>query len=131
MQRKEVNAMDYAQYKNLRDEIESDYKKKKEALEMLWSMYHKSSPHSPPTTKGSRTPTSDIVRQIIAGLKDEFTADDIQQGLKDYNLKNVSRLSINNTLHRLWRRKEIDVIKKGQGRMPSLYKKINQSELTT
>ena len=124
--------MDYAQYKKLKEEIDADYQKKKDALEMLWSMYQKpngaSSSPSESYSRGSGASVSDAIRKVLSGLEGDFTVDDIQQGLTDHGIKGVARLSITNTLHRLWRRKEIDLVKKGQGRTASIYRKI-QKEL--
>lgn len=117
--------MDYAQYKKLKEEIEQDYKKKKEALETLWSMYQKPGGATASELGHSHNggvPISDAIRKVLSGINGDFTVDDIQQGLKDHGIKGVERLSITNTLHRFWRRKEIALSKKGQGRRPSTYR---------
>lgn len=116
--------MDYAQYKKLREEIEEDYKKKKDALETLWSMYQKPAGVGLAEDGGcsSDASISDGIRKVLSGISGNFSADDIQQGLKDHNINGIERLTITNTLHRFWRRKEIALVKKGQGRRASTYR---------
>lgn len=117
--------MDYAQYKKFKEEIEADYKKKKEALELLWSMYQKSNgavAFEEGNSRGSEGSISDAIRKVLSGITGNFSVGDIQQGLIDYGVKGVERLSITNTLHRLYRRKEIAVVEKGQGRRASVYR---------
>ena len=69
---------------------------------------------------------SGAVRAVVEGLSGDFTADDVHRGLKDHGLlegKTVKRISLTNTLHRLHRRGELEVVRKGQGRTPGLYRK--------
>ena len=118
--------MDYAQYKKLKEEIETEYQKKKDALEMVWRMCQKQNGASASGTEHSGSSTSDAVRRVIEGLANDFTANDIQQGLKDHSVKGVQRLAITNTIHRLCRRGELEVVKKGRGRMAGVYRKKKQ-----
>lgn len=122
--------MDYSEYKRLKEEIEAEYQKKKEALEMIWRMSQKHL--ETVASDGERTNGSiaDAIRKVINSLPGDFTADHIQQGLKDHSVRGVGRLGITNTLHRLSKRNEIVVIKKGVGRIPSLYHKFKKVEST-
>ena len=118
--------MDYAQYKQLKDKIEIDHKKKLEALEMVWRMCQKQNGSSASGVEHSGSTTSDAVRRVIEGLANDFTANDIVQGLKDHSVKGVQRIAITNTIHRLCRRGELEVVKKGRGRMAGVYRKKKQ-----
>lgn len=118
--------MDYAQYKKLKEEIEAEYQKKKDALEMVWRMCQKQNGSNASGGDSSELSTSDVIRRVIEGLANDFTATDIQQGLKDHNVKGIQRLTITNTIHRLCRRGELEVVKKGQGRMAGVYRKKKQ-----
>ena len=118
--------MDYAQYKQLKDEIEIDHNKKLEALEMVWRMCQKQNGSGASGTEHSGSTASDAIRRVIEGLANDFSANDIQQGLKDHSVKGIQRIAITNTIHRLCRRGELEVVKKGKGRMPGVYRKKKQ-----
>ncbi len=120
--------MDYAEYKRLKDQIEVEYQKQKDALEMVWRMSQKDNPSSVIDGEQPRITLSDAMRKVINGLAGDFTADDIEEGLKDHNVKDATRLSITNTLHRLSRRGEIVVVKKGIGRLPGTYRMAQKAE---
>lgn len=120
--------MDYTEYKRLKDEIDAEYQKKKEALEMIWRMSQKHNGVNVSDGERSSITLSDAMRKLISNFPGDFTANDIQQGLKDHNIKGVTRLAITNTLNRLLRRNEIDVIKKGRGRSPGLYRRTQKVE---
>jgi len=120
--------MDYTEYQKLKEEIEAEYQKKKEALEMIWRMSQKHNGTGISDGEHSNISISDAIRKIIDGLPGEFTADNIQQGLRDHNFKGVNRILITNTLHRLFRRNEIVVVKKGIGRTPGIYRKLLKVE---
>ena len=118
--------MDYAQYKKLKEEIEAEHKKKLEALEMVWRMCQNQN-HTDAKDGSDRSgSTADAIRKVIAGLSNDFSADDVEQGLKDHHVKRVKRLAITNTLHRLHRRGELEIIRKGQGRMPGIFRPKKQ-----
>ena len=118
--------MDYAQYKKLKEEIEAEYQKKKDALEMVWRMCQKQNGSGVSGAEHSASTISDAVRRVIEGLANDFTANDIQQGLKDHSVKGIQRIAITNTIHRLCRRGELEVVKKGRGRMSGVYRKKKQ-----
>lgn len=124
--------MNYDEYKQLKQDIENEYKRNLEALEMVWRRCKNIS-----TSVSEDTTTTDLnshylenvsgaVRIVVEGLSGEFSADDVKRGLKDHGMlegKEVRRISITNTLHRLFRRGELEVVRKGQGRTPGLYRK--------
>lgn len=122
--------MDYKQYKQIKQDIENEYKKNLEALEIVWKRAQgmgSGAVHSSTENGGSDVGTSDAVRSVISGLGEiEFDVDAVVEALNAHSMfqsQKIKRLSINNTLHRLMRRGELEVVKKGQGRMSSIYKK--------
>lgn len=119
--------MDYAEYKKLKEEIDAEYQKKKEALEMVWHMSQKHNKDNVSGANNTDVSFSDSVRKVIAGLTGDFTVNEVKQGLEDHGVKEVDRLAITNTLHRLFRRKEIEVVRKGAGRTSSVYRKVVES----
>lgn len=122
--------MDYSEYKRLKDSIESEYKKKLEALEMVWHMSQVQPSEAGNVDEKQKISVSDAIRKVIDGLSGEFSADDVQQGLKDHGFEIKERVQITNTLHRLMRIKEIEVARKGVGRTGSTYRKIAKTEIT-
>ena len=125
--------MDYAQYKKLKEDIEKEYQKNLEALDRIWNLSKKMSSFD----IGERTILSDpsiggnftkAVRAVIEGLGAEFTVDEIVQGLKDvFGEKEFKRIQITNTLHRLCRKGEYHIVRKGKGRSPGLFGKKTQT----
>lgn len=126
-----VLAMDYQQYKKMRQDIQGECNRQLEALDMVWKRLQSINSPSKTPSLFSDTPTdhseqsfSEMIRTVIKGLKEDFNADDVQQGLIDHGfatLDSVNRLAITNSLHRLMRRGEIVLVKKGQGKQGSIY----------
>ena len=129
--------MDYAQYKKIKEDIENEYHRNLDALEIIWKRAQGLA-GTPIGGEGHyEHPNGDIgvseaIRKVIEGIgNQEFAADDIQQGLKDHGFvdgRKLARFSITNTLHRLSRRGELEVVKKGAGRLSSIYKRKISSE---
>ena len=119
--------MDYTEYKRLKDQIEEERQKKLAALEVVWQLSNgSSSASSGEVGQSGKASKSDSIRKVIEGLAGDFNADDVQQGIKDHGVRGVTRSQIINTLHRLCRRAELVVVKKGQGRLPGVYRKSIQ-----
>lgn len=120
--------MDYAEYKKLKDMLESDYKKRVEALEMVWHMSQGQAVGQSNTDDKPKISISNAMRKVIDGLSGSFTADDILQGLQDHSFGGMQRIQVTNTLHRLMRKKELEVVEKGVGRTGSKYRKVVKTE---
>lgn len=122
--------MNYEEYLRLKKDIEYEYNRNLEALELVWKRSQNifSSAHQGDATDqaGGEQPLSEAVRLVIAHMTSDFTADAVEAALRDHNYnegKPVNRVSLTNTLHRLFRRGEIDLMRKGRGRTPSSYRK--------
>lgn len=122
--------MNYSEYLQLKKDIENEYRKNLEALELVWkrsqNVLSRTHQGNKIETPGVDQPLSEAVRLVIAQMDKDFTADLIEIGLRDHNYnegKPVNRVSLTNTLHRLWRRGEIELVKKGRGRTPSSYRR--------
>lgn len=121
--------MDYAQYKKLKEDIENEYRKNLDALDRIWNLSKKMSS----SESGERAILSDLsgtdnftkaIRAVIDGLGSEFSVDEIIQGLKDvFGEKEFKRIQITNTLHRLCRKGDYQIVRKGRGRSPGLFGK--------
>lgn len=123
--------MDYAQYKKLKEEIEAEHKKKLEALELIWRMCQNQNSSDAKDGADRSISTADAIRKVLEGLSGDFSADDIEQGLKDHHVKRVKRIAITNTLHRLVRRGELEIVKKGRGRISGVFRKKLQEASKT
>lgn len=120
--------MDYAQYKKLKEDIEKEYRKNLEALERIWNLSKEMSSNGTGErvilSDPSNTDFTKAVRTVIEGLSSEFTVDEIVQGLRDvFGEKEIKRIQITNTLHRLCRKGEYVIIHKGKGRSPGIFGK--------
>ena len=123
--------MTYEEYLKLRKDIEKEYQRNLEALDLTWKRYKAMSGQSPDNSDGENPLSeklSGAVRTVVGGMGQDFTVDDIERGLKDHGLfegKRIKRLALTNTLHRLARRGELEIVKKGKGRLPGIYRKSN------
>lgn len=122
--------MNYSEYLQLKKDIENEYRKNLDALELVWkrsqNVLSRTQQGNKIETPGVDQPLSEAVRLVIAQMDKDFTADLIEIGLSDHNYnegKPVNRVSLTNTLHRLWRRGELELVKKGRGRTPSAYRR--------
>lgn len=128
--------MDYQQYKKLRQDIQDECTKQLEALEMVWKRIQADTQPKPASSSGDAghsTPNfSEMIRTVIGSLKEDFGANDIQQGLIDHGFatkENVNRLAITTALYRLLKRGEILLVKKGQGSQGSIYRKKSEDTI--
>lgn len=132
--------MNYAEYLKLKKDIENEYKRNLEALELIWkrsqSVFVASQQGDNPELPGmpSEQPLSEATRLVISQMNKDFNADEVEQALRDHNYndgKPINRVSLTNTLHRLFRRGEIELVRKGRGRISSTYKKKGPGDSAT
>jgi len=112
------------EYKRLRSIIEADYRKKLEALDLIYGMAGRSNGNS---SSSSGTPIKgELAQAVVSAIQQttsNFNVRDIEQTLKVTNpAMNVKRGSLSNTLKRLEGR-EVELIEKGSGKRPSTYRK--------
>jgi len=121
--------MNYEEYAKLKEELEAEFKKKMEALEMVWKMCQKSTGTA--ELKNNNRAYGHIavaIRKVLETTTVDFSVDYIMDALKAHDIK-VGRLVITNTLHRLARRGELEVVQKGKGRIASIYRKSTKGKL--
>ena len=123
--------MNYQEYKSLRKQIEQEYEQELAALDKLWKRiqsmnFPSREPEGGESHNGSFSRNfSAHLRTVVKGLRENFTANDVQQGLIDHGFvdkDNVNRLAITNGLHRLSRSGEVEIVQKGRGRIGATYK---------
>jgi len=109
------------EYKRIRSTIEADYRKKLDALELIYSMAAKNgAPSSATPVKG------ELAQAVLEALQHqvaEFSPRDIEAVVTTTHPELLAkRASISNTLKRLEGR-EIELIQKGSGKRPSKYRR--------
>jgi len=123
--------MNDREYARLRATIEADYRRKLDALELIYGMTPKASTAAPSTL--AITPIKGELTQAaikaVQQAKGEFNIRDIEQLIKVTNGNmDVKRGSLSNILKRL-EGKEIEVIEKGSGKRPTKYRRLRIVEI--
>lgn len=126
--------MNYEEYLRLKKDIENEYHRNLEALDLVWkrsqNIFSSTQQGDVPEQAAGEQPLSEAVRLVISQMTKDFTADGVELALRDHGYnegKPVNRVSLTNTLHRLWRRGEIELLRKGRGRIPSSYQRKTPS----
>jgi len=116
------------EYIRLRREIEADYHKKLDALDLIWKMSNKAAAPSAQFTlrPGSivgRGSLLSAVRNILTHVQGDFTAKRIAGMVREGNPElHVKTASVSSVLKRLAGNLEIDVIEVGKGKRASTYR---------
>jgi hypothetical protein len=113
------------EFKRIRATIEADYRKKLDALELVYSMAAKNGASSSAApVKGK---LAQAVVEAIQHTDAQFSARDIETLVSVTRPELAAkRASISNTLKRLEGR-EIELIEKGSGKRPSTYRRRTRS----
>src|SRR3990172_361203 len=116
------------EYRRLKSQIEDEYKKKIDALELVWKMSNESD-GSNGTEKSRQVigkgTLQKAVRQVLFEIKGEFDIHDVERRIKHNapSLANtVKRASLSSAIKRLVGT-EIEVVSIGSGKRPSRYRK--------
>lgn len=130
------HCMDEQEYGKIKEDLEADYKRKLEALELLWSALRDKAPEAVPKAETKALPSQSltaIIRQALPNLKEEFSIWEIKQeiekmypALKGQYKKN----SLSGTLTRMKDRGEIIVVQAGEGTAPSIYRRGSPRKVT-
>jgi fatty acid/phospholipid biosynthesis enzyme len=119
-----VRAMKQREYDTLKNQIESEYRTKIDALELIWKMSNKGAPSSNQTGRGA---VLQAVKAVVSITHGNFNTSDVEKHIKESNPAlgaKIKRASISNTLKRLVKDKMIEVVEQGTGRQASTYKKV-------
>lgn len=129
--RKISTAMRVSEYLKLKQRIEADYRKKLDALELVWKMSDavngKLGSQTAPLLQGrTKGRLVRAVREFIQKATSEFAISDIQTALlRDHSeLGEVRRQSIATALRR---QKGIEIVSAGKGRTEAKYRKVLQA----
>lgn len=119
-------AMKQREYETLKAQIEAEYRKKSDALELVWKMSVKGAASAAPTT--GRGAVLNAVKSAINVMHGNFNTADIERQIRGADAilgAKVKRGSISNTLKRLVGEKLIEVVDQGTGRQASTYKRVS------
>lgn len=114
------------EYRKLRSEIEAEYHKKIEALDLVFKM--SSNGVAGNGTSGQvfgKGTLLKAVRQALEGLRVDFTLKDVEERIRANNpsfAATIKRASLSSTLKRLVGQ-EIEVVELGKGKRASTYRK--------
>jgi hypothetical protein len=123
-----ISQMHEREYKRLRAEIEADYRKKLEALDLVWSMSNGAT--RPGQNISGRGAILLAVRTAVAGLQSTFGPPEVESSIKKNDpalAPKIRRASISNVLKKLVDEGTVEVVEKGQGRQASTYRKKPQA----
>jgi hypothetical protein len=125
-----ISTMNEKQYLRLKRQIEAEYHKKLEALEMVYQMAR---PISSLTGKqlGMRTSSKGALRNALrsafTSMSGEFTPKVVLAKLRERDpafAESVNKASLSSALARLAEGGEIELVEKGSGKRPSKYRVI-------
>jgi hypothetical protein len=126
--------MDEKEYKRIRQDIEDAYRRQLEALDMVWAFeQHKNiagvvGPAEPSSRLLPAQSMTALVREVLPKLGERFSIWEIQKEIdKMYPGAQFKTNSLSGTLTRMHQRKEILIVKKGEGTAPTIYKRNTSS----
>jgi len=116
------------EYHKLRNEVEAEYRKKIEALDLVFKMSSNGVGGNGTTGQvfGKGTLLK-AVRQALEGLRADFVLKDIVERIRVNNpsfAATLKRASLSSTLKRLADSHEIEVVELGRGKRASKYRKV-------
>lgn len=123
-----------AEYVRLKKSIEEDYKKKLEALGLLYPEFVEKAQMQLPGISVVRSPIKKLVQNSINQHANEqpFTARNVMDWLQKDNpdLANTfSIITVSGALSRLESKGFLEIVEKGSGSTPTTFKKKQQTEL--
>lgn len=132
--------MNQAEYCRLREQVDADYKKNREALDRLWRM----SNETPPPSMSGNTAVAPAalaagqrqqepnklpaaVEIAVGSCSSPFTVKDVAAALGEQHPDLVAKnSSISHVLRRLVRNGKLELVEIGKGKRPSMYKTLTE-----
>ncbi|MGC2330906.1 MAG: hypothetical protein WA581_05605 [Candidatus Acidiferrales bacterium] len=110
------------EYKRLRLVIEADYRKKIEALDLIYGIAGKATKNGNVSSTPIKGELAQAVSSVIRQMTTDFNVRDVEKALIASNPSlSVKRGSLSNTLKR-FEGKELELLEKGSGKRPSRYR---------
>jgi hypothetical protein len=116
--------MDERVYEQIKKDLAAEYRKKLEALDIIWASYRDKA-KNPTLELDVRASITDLVRQVLPKLGEEFSIWDIKKAIEKTfpEAKGTFRKnSLSGTLTRMQQRGEIEIVRKGSGTLPTTYR---------
>ncbi|SRR5258706_14559981 len=120
--------MNEREYLRLKNVAEAEFRRKIEAIELVWRMTGGTSKNGPKTGDSSigKGSLQQAMRYAVDLLAGEFTARDVESQMRANDpafAANVKRASLSAALKRLADDKKIVLVEVGAGKRPSKYRK--------
>ena len=126
------HSMNEKEYRRLKKGIQDDHRKKLEALDLVWQLSNNCPPPKPlkapiPPTEGEavsdgKSKAARIVEEAVDAAGEQFSTKEIARWIVDkLGPGTVQRSTISHSLRRM---KAIDLVKKGMGKSPSIWRKV-------
>jgi hypothetical protein len=120
--------MKRSEYERLKKQIEDDYRRKLDALEVVWQLV---APSGKPSENGDRsertTQFATIIGDLIDRLPEQFTVKDVEAHLEKTQGSPVNRSTVSHTLKRMSVDKQrIRVGQVGTGKRATIYEKVGR-----
>ena len=115
------------EYLRMKRQIEADYRKKLDALELVWGMAGGSASSSPSTSSDElrRGDLREAIRSAVRDLTGEFRPEDVLDAIRaddELLAALIKPASLSSALKRLAEKGEIELIEAGSGKRPSRYR---------
>jgi len=120
--------MNLREYQRLKAEAEAEYRRKLEAIEMVWKLSGGDSKNgsNPLETSIGKGSLQQAIRYALQQITSEFTLREVEQQMKIHDpvfAAKVKRPSISGALKRMADDKEIVVVAAGSGKRASRYRR--------
>lgn len=121
--------MKESEYKRLRRQIEDDYHKKIEALELVWEMAVDAASKKPKRKAPGKRQSKGVADELVGSALEafaghSFTVKHICEWIEDHEGGEVDRSTLSHKLRTLAEKGKIEIEKEGKGRAPTVYRRV-------
>lgn len=110
-----------AEYRRLKKAIDDEHRTKLAALDLIYGMSRP--PKQKPESPTHRGPLNEAVKSAIAAMPGDFKPAQLQAEIEAKLGHGILRASLSSALNRMVHAGDIEVVHKGAGRAPSLYRR--------
>ena len=112
------------EYERLKRQIREAYEEELRALEMVWKRASNTSA-SGTAKRGRKGEVLEVVKRAVEIITDEFTHHHVLATVKQTNphMLGLNRASVASALRRLAADRVLEIVKRGKGKRPSLYRR--------
>jgi hypothetical protein len=114
------------EYKRLRKTIEDDYRRKLDALDLIWGIAGSANQDGhEPKTRGRSALLKQAIVDVLPGISGSFNQRDIESKITQLHpgiAATLKRASLSTALKRIAESGKIEVVEKGSGKRATVYK---------